>query len=346
MATIYKRKKGDGTYSYYINLTINGKRIRKYAGISMSTAFDTLKRLEYEELNSDFSINKCLPYKKVIKMYIEYISGYQISSGQLKLINSKVNKFLNYCSLNGINKLHQISTKDSMEYMNLRSRAVVQVRYNSYKDNIYNRLQPSTLNRDISFLKRFFNYCINMDLIVKNPFRNIKKYKVHKSRQRYYFKENDIKLIFATVSKFTDFYKFLLYTGIRPTDAYKLKHKHVRGSYLSLKMSKTGDLLRIPLSSKVIAIVNKRCGGKYVFYDIQSDRQKRNCLKNIQKLYKPDFIRKNNITLHTFRHTYAHNMLNKGVPKEVLQTLLGHRSIKTTEIYANWVNIKEVEKYV
>ncbi len=30
-------------------------------------------------------------------------------------------------------------------------------------------------------------------------------------------------------------------------------------------------------------------------------------------------------------------MLNKGAPKEVLQTLLGHRSIKTTEIYANWV---------
>ena len=29
-------------------------------------------------------------------------------------------------------------------------------------------------------------------------------------------------------------------------------------------------------------------------------------------------------------------MLNKGVPKEVLQALLGHRSIKTTEIYANF----------
>ena len=34
-------------------------------------------------------------------------------------------------------------------------------------------------------------------------------------------------------------------------------------------------------------------------------------------------------------------MLNKGVPKEVLQTLLGHRSIKTTEIYANWVRKEE-----
>ena len=47
-----------------------------------------------------------------------------------------------------------------------------------------------------------------------------------------------------------------------------------------------------------------------------------------------------------FRHTYAHNMLNKGVPKEVLQTLLGHRSIKTTEIYANWVRKEELERWV
>jgi site-specific recombinase XerD len=39
-------------------------------------------------------------------------------------------------------------------------------------------------------------------------------------------------------------------------------------------------------------------------------------------------------------------MLNKGVPKEVLQTLLGHRSIKTTEIYANWVRKEKLERWV
>ena len=62
--------------------------------------------------------------------------------------------------------------------------------------------------------------------------------------------------------------------------------------------------------------------------------------KHLQSNFEPDFVRKNNINLHTFRHTYAHNMLNKGVPQEVLQTLLGHRSIKTTEIYANWLGRK------
>ena len=60
-------------------------------------------------------------------------------------------------------------------------------------------------------------------------------------------------------------------------------------------------------------------------------------------MFNSQFVRENNITLHTFRHTYAHNMLDKGVPKEVLQTLLGHRSIKTTEIYANWISNNELE---
>ena len=43
---------------------------------------------------------------------------------------------------------------------------------------------------------------------------------------------------------------------------------------------------------------------------------------------------------------FAHQMLAKGMPKEVLQTFLGHRSIRTTEIYANWVNKVELIKWL
>jgi integrase len=41
-----------------------------------------------------------------------------------------------------------------------------------------------------------------------------------------------------------------------------------------------------------------------------------------------------NCTPHRFRHTYATEMLRKGVPLEVIQKLLGHSSISTTQIYA------------
>ncbi len=40
---------------------------------------------------------------------------------------------------------------------------------------------------------------------------------------------------------------------------------------------------------------------------------------------------------HTFRHTFAHDMLNSGIHWELLQTFLGHRSNKTAEIYTNWI---------
>ena len=53
------------------------------------------------------------------------------------------------------------------------------------------------------------------------------------------------------------------------------------------------------------------------------------------------------INFHTLRQTYAPNMLNKGVFKEILRTLLGYRSIKkTTEIYLNWVRKEELERWV
>ncbi len=39
------------------------------------------------------------------------------------------------------------------------------------------------------------------------------------------------------------------------------------------------------------------------------------------------------VTLHTFRHSYAMHMLYAGTPLKALQSLLGHKSIKSTEIY-------------
>mgnify|MGYP001243466521 CR=1 FL=1 len=111
-------------------------------------------------------------------------------------------------------------------------------------------------------------------------------------------------------------------------------------------MNKTGDRLEIPLKEDIIKLLEPRFNQEIIFPEVQSNRQKRNCVLRMQSLFPVDFVRSNNINLHTFRHTYAHTMLNKGVPKEVLQTLLGHRSIRTTEIYANWVRKEELEKWV
>ena len=346
MATIYKRKLDNGRYSYYLNLSISGKRIRKFAGYSLKSAYRTLQKREYElTYNQSLGITS-LSFNQIIDSYTEYIESTNISINQIKLLKSKITYFLNFCKSRSITQINNITSKEALEFINKRSQTIVRSQYNSYKEDIYTSIKPSTLNRDIGYLKRFFNYCIDMKWINNNPFRCVKRFKNKLQKQRFYFTKKNLKLIFEKGSKYTDFYTFLLKTGLRSTDVYKLRRKHIKGSYLGILMNKTDDFLHIPLSAPILELIRPRFEHDFIFPEVQSDRQKRRCLKEVQKVFDSQFVRENNITLHTFRHTYAHNMLDKGVPKEVLQTLLGHRSIKTTEIYANWVKTKELEKWV
>lgn len=39
------------------------------------------------------------------------------------------------------------------------------------------------------------------------------------------------------------------------------------------------------------------------------------------------------VTPHTFRHSYAMHMLYNGIPLKVVQSLMGHKSISSTEVY-------------
>ena len=125
-------------------------------------------------------------------------------------------------------------------------------------------------------------------------------------------------------------------------DLKLLTPSHIEGKLLHISQLKTGERLCVPLPLKVRRIIEKRLKNRVLFEEIRSERGRRACLSALKDLLSPA----TGITMHAFRHTYAHTMLNKGVPKEVLQTLLGHKSIKTTERYANFVEAQVLGKWV
>jgi site-specific recombinase XerD len=333
MSSIYIRKDKTGTKRYYGSLYIGKKRVRKYLGLTESEASNELKKLEYEYafgINNPNHIN-LISFNDAIVMFKSVIDKSGISINQCNIINIKVNWFKDYCNSIGIIELNKVNRFHVKSYLQFRKATFP---------------TSSTLNKEIGFIKRFFNHCIDMEWIISNPFRSIRNVRVDSNRQRYYFSDLDVKKIMDNAGEYHDFYSFLLNTGIRSTDAFNLSSEHLQGRYIVKKMNKTGDWLNIPLPENILGIIEARKHHEFIFHELQTSFKRRKCTNHMQATFEPDFVRKNNINLHTFRHTYAHNMLNKGVPKEVLQTLLGHRSIKTTEIYANWVRKEELERWV
>jgi integrase/recombinase XerD len=350
MGTIFTRKTLKGLTHYYGDLSINGKRYQRFLGLSRKTATIAMKELEYDlRFGSLTPQPEVITYTDAITKFLVHVELTGITYEQVKYIKSRIENFQRHCKQDGIEDLDQVTTDLSHSYIAKRSKEKVTKTYNYGKEGKWKHPATSTINREIGFQKRFFRYCSDNGWITKNPWALISRVKKDNTREpRYAFSENELKNILEAAGHFNDFYFFLLHTGLRPTDTFVLTADAFDGNMMTVRQRKTGDWLQnIPVSEDVMSILKSRLSsGGLLFPELQSDRQRRYARRLVQGLFEPTLVRKNNINLHTFRHTFARQMLNKGMPKEVLQTFLGHRSIRTTEVYANWVSVNKLKEWV
>lgn len=132
---------------------------------------------------------------------------------------------------------------------------------------------------------------------------------------------------------------FSCYTGLRFSDVSQLTAQHIllKGNYhwLIKKTQKTGTEIRLPLEllseGKPLIIFNKvyKENESRVF-PLGTNTATNKILEHLEKKIGIH----THISFHSARHTFATCLLYKGVPLEVIQKLLGHHSIKTTQIYA------------
>lgn len=134
-----------------------------------------------------------------------------------------------------------------------------------------------------------------------------------------------------------DAFLFCCYCGLRFSDFKQLTYKNlvtVDGKeWLVMNSIKTGVKLNIPLyllfNGKALGIMQK--------YDSIEQLAALGCNsdtnRTLQKLGRMAHIGKK-FTYHTSRHTCATLLVHQGVPITTVQKLLGHTSVKTTEIYS------------
>jgi integrase/recombinase XerC len=120
---------------------------------------------------------------------------------------------------------------------------------------------------------------------------------------------------------------FACYTGLRFIDVRRLEWGHIVNGVIVMQMSKTGAVVRIPLSKKAAALLSE---GDSPLFRLYKNFETNVLVKSL--MVAAGISRK--VTFHISRHTFATLSLNMGISMEVVSGLLGHANIKTTQIYA------------
>jgi integrase/recombinase XerD len=140
----------------------------------------------------------------------------------------------------------------------------------------------------------------------------------------------------------------LLYSsGLRLSELINLKTNHINmiDNTILIKSGK-GKKDRITLLSKKVKSMLKqyKSGNKYLFETNNKKYSKRSIQEIIKKSSKLANI-KQKVTPHILRHSFATHLLEKGTDIRYIQKLLGHSSLRTTQIYTHVAknNIKKIK---
>jgi site-specific recombinase XerD len=214
---------------------------------------------------------------------------------------------------------------------------------------------PNTIHKQIVRLNTIINWSVKMDLLKENPFKNFKVKTVPTVKR--ILNHDDIKLIESfesnniTTNIVRDTFLFMCYTGLSYSDLKKLTVNDIQTSIngnkiIKISRKKTNEYCMIPLISKCIDIINRYSSHPKVvnsgFVIPMISNQKTNdhllIIQNILKISKK-------MTCHVARHSFATISLELGVPMETVSKLLGHSSIRTTQIYGKITETKLLKDF-
>lgn len=293
-----------------------------------------------------------LTYLKVNKNY----SDYTISSYQRDL-----DLYFEFLVLNDYD-FQNVNTKIIREFMESRL-----IKDDSNGDS------KRTLHRRIACLRTFYNFLYSKNLVKSNPFLSIRmKNETNKLPQ--VLTEEQVNLLFSMNKKRTDemmirdqaIMEVLYSSGIRCSELINIKitdidvktrtirvyGKNMKERYVPFSEDAKNSIMEYSKNlRKLLLEKSTKLESKKILFlnskgDALTSRGLEYILAAIEK--KSGLIFGFPLHPHIFRHTFATRLLDRGADIKIIQELLGHESINTTQIYTHVSKeslISEYNKY-
>lgn len=256
--------------------------------------------------------------------------------------------FLEYLRENEIPSFKQVNKEVIVNYM--------QAEKNNNKAN-------SSILRSVSSLRKFFQYLAQEKIIEKDPMLLIDIPKKKQHLPQVLTKEEVEKLLHSPntsqVLGLRDraMLELMYATGLRISEIINLKLEDLHLTMGTLQTLGKGHKERIvPVGDEAIKWVNryleearpkllKQKRSNYLFLNFHGNNLTRQGVwKNLKAEVRKAGIQKN-ITPHTLRHSFATHILENGADLRIVQELLGHADISTTQIYTHLSNKQLADIY-
>ena len=280
---------------------------------------------------------------KTLDNFIEYFNTKRTgSSATADAYYRDISRFIDYLERKGIKSFNDVGKVEAMDYITeLRSGKITK-----------GKITNSTYSRNLSALRSFYRYLMEIHEADHNSFRLFKKVHVEKHLP-------DV-LTFDQIQQILDTFDLkkpieirnrciietIYACGLRISEACNLKlNKLDRNEcviYVIGKGNKERFVPYYPSLDKIFELyinkyrnvyANKDCDNLFV-----SLRGEKMSPRSIQLLLE-DVQKKTNIPInihpHMLRHSFATHLLDNGADLRVVQELLGHENLSTTQLYTH-----------
>ena len=323
---------------YQIDTYVNGKRVRKrFASKSELLQFQASLERQKESAGQP-----CLnSLDSALMQYVTYCRTNKAESTYKRDI-ARLATFHQWAKDNGLFEIHDITPAAIEKFKNwYLSNAPLDPK--KARNRIHHN-PKSSVNKYLQLIKAMFNWAHNQNLIADNPIHKVPILRDVRRKFPRIFSKEELEIIFKTApSPYNEFFRLLVYTGMRVGEALYLEWSDIdRKSGLIKIQSKPGfhpktyEIRSVPIHPAIAEIFTDsqiRKSVKYIFDDGHGNH----AFTNDRALkYLKNTLRLNSLpdaNLYTFRHTFASNLVMAGVDIATIKELMGHASITTTEQY-------------
>lgn len=324
MARLYSRQGKKGSI-WYLDYGVDGHRVRKRIGRSKRLAQLAIADIEV----------------KIERREIGF-------AAKDKRLSDFIREYLAYAKGNKAQKSYErdvLTLRHFKEFLKGdRLASVTPSQLETYKARRREQgAKPATLNRELNTIKAMFNKAAAWGVLSKNPAQSVKKLREPKRQVRFLSKEEVRSLLKAANSRLSPMIEAFLHLGLRRDELVHLSWADLDFKrQLVAVQAKDGwhpkdyEVRHIPMSDRLIELLEAVPRGKspYVFHTRSGGSHHGNVLsRDFRKLTRSCGLK--GVSIHTLRHTFASHLIMSGADLYTVQKLLGHSSIKTTEIYAH-----------